>query len=112
MRIKRSQPCERSTRVSGVPLLVCSVRKGAGLVPRLTLANSRLLGSSKAYYELVYRPELAGSCDSLRRRKLVSLFGDRISAHAPKEPFELCVDIPGKFQIAALDRRTGKLDST
>jgi hypothetical protein len=29
----------------------------------------------------------------------------------PKEPFELRVGIPGKFQIAALDRRTG-IDST
>ncbi len=31
----------------------------AGSAPRLTLANGRLLGSSKAHYELVDRPELA-----------------------------------------------------
>ena len=34
---------------------------GAGSAARLTLANGRLLGSIKAYYELVDRPELADS---------------------------------------------------
>lgn len=35
----------------------------------------------------------------------------RKASFDPKEPFELRVGIPGKFQIAALDRRTG-IDST
>jgi len=63
------------------------------------------------------------SADAPNGRNLVGLLSGRDNRSAirpkrqgtaktdPKEPFELRVGIPGKFQIAALDRRT-RIDST
>ena len=48
---------------------------------------------------------------SIEPRKLPHRSWGPVSVVDPKEPFELRVGIPGKFQIAALDRRTGT-DST
>ena len=61
-------------------------------------------------------PFVVEACGLVDRRiQSIEEAGTRLSTdpslHDPKEPFELRVGIPGKFQIAALDWRT-EIDST